>query len=96
MRGKAGIGNLPTTVNHGYKSSILVLIFCSYIRFALITVGTKLLRAMQAPFGSLIFYAYICTGICIYIYIYYIYILYYIILYYIYSIYCRYIYIRMW
>ncbi len=29
-----------TTVNHGYKSRILVLIFCSYIRFALITVVT--------------------------------------------------------
>ncbi len=32
------------TVNHGYRSGILVLIFCSYIHFALIIVGT-----MESP-----------------------------------------------
>ena len=36
----SAIKNNTYTVNHGYKSSILVLIFCSYIRFALISVGT--------------------------------------------------------
>ncbi len=40
-------------MNHGYKSSILVLIFCSYIRFALIALGT-IESNMRDPFRSLI------------------------------------------
>ncbi len=39
-------------MNHGYKSSILVYNLCSYIRFALISVGTTVLRSMCMANGK--------------------------------------------